>query len=177
MRCFVAVDLDPQLRQGVEKLQAELRNLDTKLIEPWNLHFTLKFLGEVDEVAVNSVNALLKDTARLNPITVKLEGVGVFPNEKFVRVIWIGASQLDDLQKEINETLSPLFQKENPSPHLTIARVRSQKHLPKIIDFIKVHKNEEIGTMHINELKLKKSTLTPEGPVYEDISVFKLVNK
>ncbi|MFA4819492.1 MAG: RNA 2',3'-cyclic phosphodiesterase [Candidatus Aenigmatarchaeota archaeon] len=178
MRCFIAVDIDPRLRHEVEKLQAELRDLDTKLVEPENLHFTMKFLGEVDEGIVNSVKALLKGVAsRHKPFSVALEGVGVFPSEKFVRVVWIGAAQLSELQDEINKALSPLFMKEKSSPHLTIARVRSQKHLTEINDFIKAHKNEEIGTMYVSVLKLKNSTLTPEGPVYEDVAVFKLVNK
>ena len=175
MRCFVAVDLDPQLRRTVDKLQAELSGLDTKLIKPENLHFTMKFLGEVDEGTVNKVKIILNDVAsRYKPFSVTLKGVGVFPSEKFVRVVWIGAAQLSDLQNEINETLSPLFKKEKPAPHLTIARVRSQKYLTKIIAFIKNHRNEEIGTMYISELKLKKSTLTLEGPVYEALAVFKL---
>ncbi|MEK6888177.1 MAG: 2'-5' RNA ligase family protein, partial [Candidatus Aenigmatarchaeota archaeon] len=63
MRCFVAVDLDPQLRRTVDKLQAELSGLDTKLIKPENLHFTMKFLGEVDEGTVNKVKIILNDVA------------------------------------------------------------------------------------------------------------------
>lgn len=175
MRCFIAVDLAPQLRHEVEKLQAELRGLDTKLVEPHNLHFTMKFLGEVDEGTVNKVNIMLKGIANRHELfSVALKGVGVFPSEKFIRVVWVGSAQLSDLQNEINDALSPLFRKERPSSHMTLARVRSQKHLAKIIDFIKVHKNEEIGIMNVCELKLKKSTLTQEGPVYEDVSVFKL---
>ena len=175
MRCFIAVDIGPQIRPAVEKLQAELRCLDIKLVESENLHFTMKFLGEADEVIVNKVKTILNGVAsRHKPFSVTLKGVGAFPSEKFVRVVWIGAAQLSDLQNEVNETLSSLFKKEKPAPHLTIARVRSQKHLTEIIDFIKAHKNEEISTIHVSELKLKKSILTLEGPVYEDLAVFKL---
>ena len=178
MRCFIAVDIEPQLKHSVEKLQAELRGLDNKLVEPENLHFTMKFLGEVNEATVNKVKTILKGVvSRYKPFSVTLKGVGVFPSEKFVRVVWVGGEELTSMQEDINARLAALFKKEKPSPHLTIARVRSQKYLSKIVDFIKVHKNEEIGTMHISELKLKKSVLTREGAVYEDVAVFKLVNK
>lgn len=175
MRCFIAVDLDQALADKITKLQKRLDGMDTKLIEPHNLHFTIKFLGEVDEDVVNRVKSVLKGvTSRYRVFSISLEDVGVFPNEKFVRVVWVGAEQLAELQNDINEALSPLFMKEKPSPHLTIARVRSQTYRVQILDFIKFHINEKIGTMKVCELKLKKSTLTRQGPVYEDVAVFKL---
>jgi 2'-5' RNA ligase len=32
----------------------------------------------------------------------------------------------------------------------------------------------EVGKMRVDELKLKKSTLTPKGPIYEDLYVKRL---
>lgn len=185
MRCFVAVDLDPKLRQKVEELQKELAGLDTKLVEPHNLHFTLKFLGELDEGFVNKVNTKLEAVASsYSPFTVDVQGIGVFPNENFIRVVWLGAQSaavqnasfsLTNLQISVNESLAGLFKKEKPSSHLTIARVRSQNYRKAIIEFLEKYKNIEIGTMNVEEIKLKKSTVTSKGPVYEDIAVFKLV--
>ncbi len=184
MRCFVAVDLDPSLRRKIETLQKELAGLDTKLVEPENLHFTLKFLGEVDEALVNKVKELLRSlTADHEPFGINIAGAGAFPSEKFVRVVWIGAKpkeaeavkhSLTNLQAATNEAFAGLFKKEKPAPHLTIARVRSQKHLPEILGFINRHRDIEIGSMPVNEIKLKKSTVTNKGPIYEDVEVFNL---
>lgn len=184
MRCFVAVDLDLKLKRIVEALQQELASLDTKLVEPHNLHFTMKFLGEIGEGIVNRVDDKLEAIASVHaPFDIRIKGVGVFPNEKFIRVIWIGAEPSDvqgapfslaNLQLSINEALSDLFKKEKPSPHLTIARVRSQKYRKEIVEFLGRHKNSEIGTMTVREIKLKKSTVTSKGPIYGDVAVFGL---
>ena len=175
MRCFIAVDLDPKLASKVQVLQKELVSLDTKLVAPEDLHFTLKFLGEVDEESISMVVKRLKElAAERDSFDIDIRGAGVFPNEDFIRVVWIGAQKLANLQASVNQSLVGLFKKENPSPHLTIARVRSQKHKENIIAFVKRHKNIEIGRMKIKEIRLKKSSINSKGPVYEDIEIFEL---
>src|SRR3989338_2593423 len=184
MRCFVAVDLAPELRKKVEALQKELAGLNTKLVEPENLHFTLKFLGEVDEDIVNKIRYILKDVAGSHmQFFTEIAGVGVFPNDKFIRVVWLGEGQKDiydnkpsliNLQSIVNEALSGLFNKEKSSSHLTLARVRSQTYREEIIKFLNRHKSINAGTMKVNCIKLKKSVVTSKGPVYEDVDVFEL---
>jgi len=179
MRCFVAVDLDPSLIGKVTELQKELAGLDTKLVEPENLHFTLKFLGEVDEDTVNKVKSILKEVAgSQTPFSTDIAGVGVFPNNKFVRVVWLGERHsgnkpsLTNLQSIVNEALSGLFKKEKSSAHLTLARVKSQTYQEEIIEFLNRHKGINLGMMKVNCIKLKKSTVTGKGPVYEDVEIF-----
>ncbi len=175
MRCFIAVDLDPFITRKIELLQEELVNLDTKLVEPHNLHFTLKFLGEVDEDIVNGVKTMLKETANdFKPFVFDIKDTGVFPNENFIRVVWIGGEKLNSLQLAINDSLSKLFKKEKPSPHLTIARVRTQRHRKEIINFIERHKYVKIGEMLVKTIKLKRSIITSKGSVYEDLAAFRL---
>ncbi|MBS3051004.1 MAG: RNA 2',3'-cyclic phosphodiesterase [Candidatus Aenigmarchaeota archaeon] len=184
MRCFIAADLDPTLRQKVVELQKELVGLDAKLAKPENLHFTLKFIGEASEGTVNKVKDLLgKLVAEWEPFEIGISSIGVFPSEKFIRIVWIGAKphspkgtepSLFNLQSAINQALAELFKKEKPSPHLTIARIRSQKYIDEIIKFAKKHENTWIGNMRIDRIKLKKSTATNKGPVYEDVEIFEL---
>lgn len=174
MRCFVAVDMPAKLTGKISQLQKELIGLDTKLVERQNLHFTLKFLGEVDEDFVKKVKNALKDAASTNNrFQAALKGVGVFPDENFIRVVWVGCEDLIKLQNCIDKAL-PMPKKEISSPHLTLARFRSQKYNRQIKDFISRHKNETIGTFSVREIKLKKSTLFQGGPKYDDIEVFKL---
>src|SRR5687768_4495949 len=128
MRCFIAVDLAPELRDRVVHLQQGLKGLDTKLIEPENFHFTLKFLGEVDVKTLDEVKSRISSLTSNQSFkfNIDLEGVGAFPNDHFIRVVWIGADKLIPLQKQVNEALSGLFAQEKPISHLTLARVRSQ---------------------------------------------------
>ncbi len=175
MRCFVAVDLDPSLMGKITELQSQLKGFDTKLVEPENMHFTLKFLGEVDMKTAGEVNGLLEQVAaKFDPFELAVENTGVFPSEKFLRVIWLGGESLINLQLSIEEGLAPLFKAEKPVPHLTLARIRSQKYSRELLAFIRSHEKVKIGTMKVDAIRLKESVLSRNGPVYRDIRVFEL---
>ena len=183
MRCFVAIDLDPELRSGVEDLQKGLKGFDVKLVEPYNLHFTLKFLGEVDNETLERITSKLAEIAsKFEPFEIDIKGVGCFPSENFIRVVWVGSDKLSDLQLAVNDSLN-ILDKEKPNlhdverqpiSHLTIARVRSQSYVKEIKAFANKNKSYKISQMIVNAIKLKKSTVTPKGPVYEDLVTFNL---
>lgn len=174
VRCFVAVDVDESLKDRIKALQKQLRG-DVKLVEPENLHFTLKFLGEAsDEILAEVSNHLKTVASGFGPFDARIHGTGVFPDINYIRVVWLGCSQLLPLQQVVEEVLAPMFKKEKPIPHLTIARVRSAKGMQDVKDFVDKNKDADIGTMCVNRIKLKKSTLSLQGPIYEDIEIFTL---
>ena len=174
MRCFVAVDLTEELRPKIIELQEQLPD-DVKIVEPENLHFTLKFLGEVSDEVLAEVSSRLRAVAsQFTPFDARIHGAGVFPSIDYVRVIWLGCTDLFNLQTAVENALAPLFKKEKPAPHLTIARVRSAVHRNGIKDFINRNKAIEIGKMRVSAIKLKKSILTKQGPIYEDVKTFDL---
>lgn len=177
MRCFLAVDIDGELREKVIGLQKGLSGFDAKLVEKENLHFTLKFLGEVNEKTLEEIKGRVKQLANsFEPFEIDINGMGAFPNMNYIRVVWISAQQLFNLQKTVDDCLADLFGKEkDTTPHLTIARVRSARDKAELRDFIEKHRETKIGKMTVNEIKLKSSTLTRNGPVYEDVDVFRLV--
>jgi len=53
-------------------------------------------------------------------------------------------------------------------PHLTIARVKFGKS-NALSKFLIDYKDIEFGNVNINSIKLKKSTLTKNGPIYNDL--------
>ncbi|MBI4018428.1 MAG: RNA 2',3'-cyclic phosphodiesterase [Candidatus Aenigmarchaeota archaeon] len=177
MRCFLAVDLDEALKPAVAELQQRLNEAgDVKLVEPENLHFTLKFLGEAsgDHVSYvrNVIGCLLKDWRHFE-ITIK--NIGVFPSTGYIRVVWLGAPELHRLQHSIEQALCPPFEKERGiTPHLTLARVRSVTGKEDLVRFVKGNKDVEIGGMTVDAVKLKQSVLAPTGPVYTDYHVWNL---
>jgi len=177
MRCFVAVEIDDQIRKMVKKLQADIEDYDVKLVEPDNLHFTLKFFGELDKDRLKIAEAKLEKIAKLfQPFETSLLGLGIFPSANYIKVIWAGVEgkSLYDLQKRVEEEFSGVFKSEEPHPHLTIARVRTPKHKKELTEFVNKNKHLWLGKLRIGEIKLKKSSLTPRGPVYNDIRTFKL---
>ncbi len=177
MRCFVAADIDDRLKAEILPLQKELARIaDVKLVEPENLHFTLKFLGEIDNRTLTEAkNMLGKAASQFMPFNTSVKGMGAFPNINYIRVVWIGCPELYNLQKTIDDSLVPLFKKEKEiNPHLTLARIRSERNKEALADFINKNKNVEIGSFHVEEIMLKSSKLMPKGPVYEDVEVFRL---
>lgn len=175
MRCFVAVDLDEGLKPMITALQEQMKGFDVKLVEPQNMHFTLKFLGEIDHDRIDKVSEILdgiSDNFKL--FTAAVKGTGVFPSLSYIRVIWVGCDEMLGLQSAVEDALSQMFKKEKPTPHLTIARVRSGRYRDKLKEFAEHHKDTEVGTMCVDRIKLKKSTLAHEGPVYEDVQTFGL---
>jgi len=150
-----------------ESLLNELRaNRDMKCVSA--LHLTINFLGEIanTERAVEAMNGLKKYTR----FTARLGGVGAFPDEKRARVIWLGVSDngtstrmAEDLCKELKNCDRPFV------PHITLARVREGGDRATAQDFVIKHKDVEAGTYEAQKVFLKKSTLTPAGPIYENV--------
>lgn len=173
MRCFIGVDIPEGLKPGIIELQKHLSGYDVKLVEPQNLHFTLKFLGDIPEP--EKISSRIR-SVKMPSFEMELAGAGCFPSEKFIRVVWIGAYSKDiiNLQKTVEDALYPEFPREKFAPHLTIARARSQKFRDEISELIKKNGETFIGKMKVEGFSLKKSVLAPEGPVYTDIEKFRL---
>lgn len=179
MRCFVAVDLDKDLVKHVKDIQMEINNLDVdvKFVEPENLHFTLKFLGEVSEGEIDAIKKSIQEGLKgLCVFKVGIQGLGYFGSSKYVRTLWLdvkgGEEKFMKLVKNVKECLT--MGEENKSVHLTIGRVKSGKNRELLFNFINKSKNVKIGEMTVKDVKLKSSVLTGSGPVYSDLAVFKL---
>ncbi|HOQ20335.1 MAG: RNA 2',3'-cyclic phosphodiesterase [Methanothermobacter tenebrarum] len=182
IRSFLAIDVDNPLKDKIIEVQRILEEADAQLkfVEPENLHFTLKFFGQINNNMIEKLSRTIKEKiGSYKPFKLKIEGVGVFPNKNYMRVIWLGAKnpeEFSEIQKTLDEEFKRLgFKKEKSYiPHLTIARVKGGKNKDRLLEKIEELENVQIGEMQIKELKLKKSELKPEGPTYTTIKTFKL---
>ncbi|MDD1774796.1 MAG: RNA 2',3'-cyclic phosphodiesterase [Methanobacterium sp.] len=182
MRAFLAVDLDKELHGKVCEVQDSLKesNATVKFVEEENLHFTCKFFGDISENREKRISASINDTLTdYIPFEINIKGVGVFPHPGYVRVIWLGLENshyFSQIIKNLDDKFSNLgFKKEKSYiPHLTIGRVKSAKNKDALVARIKELEDIEIGSMKVDKLVLKKSDLTPKGPVYSTIEEFKL---
>jgi 2'-5' RNA ligase len=185
MRLFVAIDLNENVIQRLSSVQEKLRSgdFDLKLVEPENLHLTLKFLGEVDENQNAHIEKLVSETVKeFHGFTLSFHGIGYFGNERYMRVIWAGVKeggeQFVKLVQSLDKKLSFIRKDEHePSPHLTIARVRSGRNREILVHEVSSLSDVKIGEVHVKEIKLKQSMLTPQGPIYSDVKVFPLGGK
>ena len=172
MRTFIAIDLPEEIKKEVKKIQDNLPEFSGKKAELENLHLTLKFLGEIDDDKVEEVKEKL-GKIKLEKFPAIIDRIGVF-SDKFVKIIWLHMDGFEKLQKEIDSKLKGLFEPEKRfMSHLTIARVKSIKDKK---EFLEKLKRIKIPTMKfiVSNFKLKKSTLTPQAPIYEDIEIYAL---
>ena len=176
MRLFIAIEIPEDIKEYLTKIQEEIDINSNKIgfVKKEQIHLTLKFLGEVQPNDIELIKENLKKIT-FNKFSVQLNKVGVFPNKNYIRVIWIGLEpeqNILELQKQIDESLKKLFKKDtNFKPHLTLARVKFINNKEEFIEKLK-NINIENKKIEINNFKLIKSTLTPTGPVYEDLDVF-----
>ncbi|MEM4188494.1 MAG: RNA 2',3'-cyclic phosphodiesterase, partial [Candidatus Hadarchaeum sp.] len=114
-RAFIAIDIDEPLRQKLAEVQNQLRETggDFKMVEPQNIHVTLKFLGEIPDKKVEDIaEAIKKAVAGIKKFNMEIKKIGVFPNLNYVRVIWAGVEKGGDeiiaLQKKIEKELQSI---------------------------------------------------------------------
>ena len=176
MRTFVAIEVSDQgVLNSVSQVQAKL-NIKAKPVEVHNMHFTVQFLGEVSEEMVRNISSELSSLEFI-PFSVSFVGVGVFPKPSSPRVIWVGtnegADELEKLAEMIRMKLSQFgFQPDKKfKPHVTIFRVK--KKIENVSNELQKFSTYSFGRQVISELNLKKSELTPNGPIYTDLMVVK----
>ena len=173
MRLFVAVEIPDLVKEVFGKLESELPSEGLKKVNPSLMHITLKFLGEVDDSKVPGVEAALS-SVEFAPFNVQVKGVGVFPNENYVKVVWAGTEsrELGELASKVEEALSPMFRKESRgfSGHLTLARVRRKI---EIREFLERHRGEEFGGFVVNRFVLMKSVLKRPEPEHSIVREFR----
>jgi len=175
LRCFIAVDIPEQIKADIGMLIESLKkqNADVKWVVHKNLHFTLKFLGKTSEDLIPAISeSLSKVVLSYKPFCIRIYGVGMFPNRRYPRVIWIGiedTGSLKKLQGDIEDSMALLgYLKEDRDfhPHLTLGRVCSQKGIPGIIHELDTFQNKDFGSIEVCTIKLMQSELKPTGAQY-----------
>jgi 2'-5' RNA ligase len=178
VRAFLAFDLE---NSEVKKNLAHAQKLvmqtgaDVKLVEPENIHMTIRFLGDI---TLNMSDKVFEEMKKVEftPFNVQISGIGVFPSLSYPRVVWAGITQGADQLRNVFSQLEPRLQSlgfapdpKGFSPHLTIARVRSARNKMELVEFVKTNAEYPFGIVQAKCLRLKKSELTPKGPIYSTL--------
>jgi 2'-5' RNA ligase len=96
MRAFIAIKLPLEIQTYLVKIQNKLKTTLPKIAWaiPSNLHFSLKFLGNISLEKLNlTQQTITKVIKTATPGEIKLETLEVFPGYRGARVIWIGTNQ------------------------------------------------------------------------------------
>lgn len=182
IRSFLAIDLDDDFKPKVNKIIKEFKKIDAniKFVDLNNLHFTLKFFGDIDTEGIDLISKKIEKVADdFEPFNIKISGCGTFPNNNHIKVIWIGVES-DELLVQLHDKLDNEFaaigfdKDKKFSTHLTIGRMKSAKGKNQVRDIIEEFENVEIGEMNISNIAFKKSTLKHSGPIYENLKTYDL---
>jgi 2'-5' RNA ligase len=180
VRTFIAVDFPASMLEKIEDITAFFKSKTPEKALKWvdkdNLHLTLKFLGEINKSQIEQVQTVMAQSLEgYQPVDIEISGLGMYPDKRVPRVIWLGISggeHLLEFHKTLDQSLARLGIKPEGrpySPHLTIARVRrgTDKNIAKEIgETLSQFKVEPLGAIHIDRVLLYQSELTPSGPVY-----------
>lgn len=176
IRAFIAVDIPREVKEKFSEAQGKLRRsgADVRWVQPHNAHVTLQFLGDTPVEKVEDLKAALgRVAASHHAFEVAIEGLGVFPNPRRPRVVWIGvskgANELAALQRSVGEEMRRLgFQPEERafSAHITLGRVKSPKNTERLASILEMEKGFHAGHFLATEIRLIRSVLSSEGPTY-----------
>ena len=177
MRAFMAIDVNSKLVDKIVEIQKTIAeaNALVKFVEPENLHFTFKFLGEITPEKVDTIiNMAESKIESYKPFDITIKGTGAFPNLGYIKVIWLGIEEPNEfsrMQEDFDQEFVKMgFKKERSYiPHLTIGRVKGVQNKELLASMVTELEDIDIGTMNVDRLILKESDLTPVGPIYTDL--------
>lgn len=188
IRAFVAIELSAGLRALVVRAQEQIKqrlhrsllskgqDVRVQWVRPDSIHLTLKFLGDIEEGLVDPIRELLAPVVTgVSPFSVGVERLGVFPDLRNPRVLWLGLSgpveTLVRLAAEADARFHSLgfpLEKRPFDPHLTLARVkeRSREVGRAVTESGMMSERLLVGELEVHGVSLMKSELRPAGAVY-----------
>ncbi|WP_313692990.1 RNA 2',3'-cyclic phosphodiesterase [Halorarum halobium] len=183
-RLFVSLDLPDALAESVAALRDEAPDAPgLSFTDPEQAHATLKFLGDTPDSDVEKVTDALDRAvadADVGPFPVEVGGLGAFPNDEYIRVVWVGvregASELGRLHEAVErETTALGFEAEEHefTPHVTLARLSNGREKDAVQRFVR-ERDPDVGRFEATELCLTESDLTEAGPEYRTVERFPL---
>ena len=183
-RLFLSIDLPPAICDGIAAVQEPFCDLSgVRPTDPTGSHVTMKFLGDVADERIERVERLLEKAvtdANIGPFDATVEGIGVFPSFDYISVIWLGLREGATPMTELHEALEARFveagfepEEHDFTPHVTIARVDHAASKDRIQELVR-EKDPHVGSFQVEEIRVKESTLTADGPVYETLCAVSL---
>ena len=185
MRLFVALEIPSAVR---DKLAALIKDLRARgpvssakkvhWVRPENLHVTLKFIGEAAPAKLQAIGAALAAVRSAEAVELRLQGLGLFPNQNRPGVLWSGmevSPNLAPLAGDIDHALGGVgfaLEKRPFTPHLTLARFAPRGDSRELSAALKEHATREFGVLRAGEFHLIESTLKPSGAEYTTLQSF-----
>ena len=183
IRSFISIALEVQVLEKIRGFQGELIKKIGKTanriswVKPETIHLTIKFLGDIPVNQIDSIIASLQRAADgIDGFSLHFEGLGVFPNFRKPRVIWIGISEgigpLQRLHQRVEEELAKTGiprEKKKFSGHLTLGRIRTLADARALQDLLLSVPSMAAGVSTVRDIRLMKSELRPSGAIHTEL--------
>jgi RNA 2',3'-cyclic 3'-phosphodiesterase len=185
-RIFIAVKVTPDtlFTREINFLKNALVNESIKWIELSNIHVTLAFLGDTEDLKIISIGEMLyAKCTKPAPFDFTIKGLGLFKNIADPKILWAGLEniiELENLQAIIINGLKETgirIGERKFTPHITLGRIRNLKKKELVSNLVKEYSGHEFQKVHISEVILYESILTQTGSVYKPLVVVPLIGK
>ena len=183
IRAFLAIEPPEDVLQAVDLLQEKLKK-EIKGKISWTRsqsnHITLKFFGNIDKDDIKNICTVVeKQVALLPPLSLTIEKLGVFPDARRPRVLWLGATgdveKLTALQIKMESDFEGIgFPRENRPfrTHLTLGRIKIPQEITGIIETLNKYSDFTAAEFSCKEIILFQSKLTKQGAIYTKLGKF-----
>ena len=180
IRSFIALEFPTNIQLEIAKKISNLVQRYPKpmvrWVDPKIVHLTLSFLGDQTTSDLRNLADRMRNELQFSqPIILRINKPGFFPNNNKPRVLWVDIEHqptLHKLQEEIEAICSRigiLKEEKRFSPHLTLGRIRNYREIPDLKKFLNDFSTisfENIDPVNIRDVKIFKSELKQTGPVY-----------
>jgi len=179
IRAFIAVTLPDPLADLVFEVQQTLKAQGLRIawVSHGNVHLTLKFLGDIEPADVDPIAAVMSECAqRMVPLTFSASGLGVFPDLRRPRVVWLGLTgdmpQLIVFQKDLDIRLVAIGNgrfkpEERPfKGHLTLGRIKARLDSGILVKALRETGRVDTHAFTVDAVHLIQSRLTSTGSIY-----------
>lgn len=197
LRLFIAVELPQAVIDEVFRIQSYLkkRNLfEGTYTHQGGMHITLKFLGDTSPellaqvtqalsligtpvILERSRDAVLAQEHGHMALPCRVSGLDMFAAGQEIKILFLNvhSPELAVLVKQLDAALASWYTAEYRPfiAHVTLARVKRVPDREKLLAALTEFAVNQID-FTIDRFVLKKSELTPDGPIYTDIATYLL---
>jgi 2'-5' RNA ligase len=145
-----------------------------------NLHVTTKFIGEYAPDRLDALTTALAAAGKPGELTIRIRGIGWFPNPHNPRVLFAGIQAPDALKGLARdtdaacETLGVPRETKEFHPHLTLARIRTPENLFDLKKAIADLPDTDFGAFTSTQFHLYESKQSAAGSVYTKLASYPL---
>jgi len=175
MRTFIGIQFNDKTIVRIEKSLIPLKEISNpiKWVKPYNIHLTLKFIGEVAASKFQQIEHIFnKEPISQTAFDLRIEGLGKFGRKNDISIIWVGIRHNRNLQALFAsieaklETIGISKESRDFRPHITVGRNHKPYNFKFVFDLLQNNLNLFIDEFIVNKFQIFKSDLTSQGPKY-----------